>query len=71
MKTPNRERELVLLLKSAFMSEQALEKELFNLEELFKFAESEKIFSSTHELVQRNGITNKKTILSKIYKAGN
>ena len=35
MKTPNRERELVLLLKTALMSEKALEKELISLETSF------------------------------------
>lgn len=67
MKTPKRERELVLLLKTARMSEKALEKELISLEELFQFAESEKVFCITHELVQRNGITNKSSILSKTF----
>lgn len=67
MKTPNRERELVLLLKTAFMSERALEKELTNLEELFLFTESEKLFCKTHELVRRNGITRKSSSLSKIF----
>ena len=67
MKTPNRERELVLLLKTAFMSERALEKELTNLEELFLFAESEKLFYQTHELVKRNNITRKPSSLSKVF----
>ena len=67
MKTPNSERELVLLLKKAFLNEQALEKELTNLEELFQFTESEKIFCRTHELAQRNGITRRKISMSKIY----
>jgi hypothetical protein len=35
MKTPNRERELVLLLKTALMSEKALEKELISLSIFF------------------------------------
>lgn len=67
MKIPNRERELVLLLKTAFMSEKALEKELVNLEELFQYAESEAAFCKTHELVQRNGISSKKTKLTTIF----
>ena len=67
MKTPNRERELVLLLKTAFMSEKALERELINLEELFQYAETETAFCKTHELVQRNGISSKKSKLSVIF----
>ena len=67
MKTPNRERELVLLSKTALMSEKALEKELISLEELFQYAESETAFCQTHELVQRNKITSKKAKLINLY----
>ncbi|HJS54181.1 MAG TPA: hypothetical protein VJ765_06535 [Chitinophagaceae bacterium] len=67
MKTPNRERELVLLLKTALMSEKALERELYSLETLFQYAESEAAFCQTHELVHRNRITSKKTKLVIIY----
>jgi hypothetical protein len=67
MKTPNRERELVLLSKTAQMSEKALEKELISLEELFQYAESEKAFCQTHELVQRNSITQKRSKLAIIF----
>ena len=67
MKTPNRERELVLLSKTALMSEKALEKELICLEELFQYAESAAAFCQTHELVQRNKITSKKARLINIY----
>ena len=67
MKTPNRERELVLLSKTALMSEKALEKELISLEQLFLYAESEPAFCQTHELVQRNRITSKKTRLTIIF----
>jgi hypothetical protein len=67
MKTPNRERELVLLLKTALMSEKALEKELISLEHLFLYAESEAAFCQTHELVLRNGITSKKAKLINVY----
>jgi len=67
MKTPNRERELVLLLKTALMSEKALEKELISLEQLFLYAESEAAFCQTHQLVQRNRITSKKTQLITLY----
>jgi hypothetical protein len=67
MKTPNRERELVLLSKTALMSEKALEKELISLEQLFLYAESETAFCQTHELVQRNRITSKKSRLTVIF----
>ena len=67
MKTPNRERELVLLSKTALMSEKALEKELTSLEELFLYAESEAAFCQTHELVLRNRITSKKSKLVTVY----
>ena len=67
MKTPNRERELVLLSKTALMSEKALEKELISLEQLFLYAESVTAFCQTHELVQRNGITSKKARLINIF----
>jgi hypothetical protein len=67
MKTPNRERELVLLLKTALMSEKALEKELISLEHLFLYAESEAAFCQTHELALRNGITSRKAKLINVY----
>ena len=67
MKTPNRERELVLLLKTALMSENALEKELISLEHLFLYAESKTAFCQTHELVLRNRITSRKTKLTNVY----
>ena len=67
MKTPNRERELVLLLKTALMSEKALEKELINLEHLFLYAESDTAFCQTHELVLRNRITSKRSKLKNVY----
>lgn len=67
MKTPNRERELVLILRTAQMSEKALEKELINLEELLQFSESLAVFCLTHELVKRNNITHKIADLSAIF----
>ncbi|HKC37824.1 MAG TPA: hypothetical protein VKB95_17225 [Chitinophagaceae bacterium] len=67
MKTPNRERELVLLLKTALMSEKALEKELISLEHLFLYAESGTAFCQTHELVLRNRITSQRSKLINVY----
>ena len=68
MKTPNRERELVLLSKTAMMSEKALEKELISLEALFLYAESEAAFCMAHELVARNNITSKRSRLVEVFK---
>jgi hypothetical protein len=68
MKTPNRERELVLLSKKALQSDEALDKELTCLEELLDFAESFPAFCLTHELVLRNGITTKKIRLEKVFR---
>lgn len=68
MKTPNRERELVLLSKTALMSEKALEKELISLEHIFLYAESDAAFCQTHELVLRNDITSKRSKLINVYR---
>ena len=68
MKTPNKERELVLLLKTAQMSEKALEKELISLENLFLYAESDAAFCQTHELILRNGTTSKRSKLINVYR---
>ena len=67
MKTPNRERELVLLSKMAMMSDEALEKELINLEDLFLYSESLTAFCQTHQLVKRNNITNRTAALSAVF----
>lgn len=67
MKTPNRERELVLLSKTALMSEKALEKELISLENLFLYAESVAAFCLTHELATRNYITSRKEKLKDVF----
>jgi hypothetical protein len=63
MKSPNRE--LVLLLKMGEMNQLAIEKELVCLDELLRNTESPDKFCVTHELVDRNGITNNKTRLVK------
>lgn len=63
MKTPKRERELVLLLNTGLMSERALEKELISLEEILKESESANVFCQTHEIVRRNRITRSSAIL--------
>jgi hypothetical protein len=69
MKIPHKERELVLMMKSGLMNEEALEKELYNLEELFQYTESPEMFCITHELVSRNRVTRKKNpLLISFYK---
>lgn len=65
MKTPKRERELVLLSKESLLSEQALEHELHELEDFFRFSESLDVFCKTHELAKRNGISRKTGELTK------
>ena len=63
-------KKFVLHLKPGLMSEQALEKELGWLDDLLQFAESPVIFCKTHELVNRNRITQKPIKLLKyFYKA--
>ena len=58
-------RNLLVLLKSEFMSESAIEQEVECLNNLLVSVESPEIFCNAHELVDRNGITSK---ASKIYK---
>jgi hypothetical protein len=65
MKNPNRE--LVLLLKMGEMNQLAIEKELVSLDELLRNTESPEKFCTTHELVDRNGITNNKKKLIKSF----
>jgi len=68
MKTPNRERELVLLSKKALQSDEALDKELTCLDALLDFTESFPAFYLTHELAMRNGITSKRIRLEKVFR---
>jgi hypothetical protein len=68
MKTPMKDRELLLLLKTGKLSEQALEKELYNLDELLTYTESSNAFCCTHELASRFSITGKKEKLSQYYR---
>ena len=57
MKNPNRN--LLVLLKNEFMSEQAIEQEVECLNEILFEAESPRQFCIAHELVDRNRITSK------------
>lgn len=64
MKTPNRD--LLVLLKNEFMSQQAIDHEVECLNDILRMAESDDQFCAAHELVDRNKIT---TTPAKILKA--
>ena len=65
MKMPNRD--LLVLLKSEFMSKQAIEQEVECINDMLRFTESDEQFCIAHELVNRNHITsNYKKILKAI-----
>jgi hypothetical protein len=55
MKMPNRD--LLVLLKSEFMSQKAIEQEVEYLNDLLRTTESDEQFCRAHELVDRNRIT--------------
>jgi hypothetical protein len=57
MKAPNRD--LLVLLRNEFMSQQALDHEVQCLHHLLRGTESDEKFCVAHELVDRNRITNK------------
>ena len=65
MKMPNRD--LLVLLKSEFMSQQAIEQEVECLNDMLRRTESDDQFCIAHELVDRNRITSRpKKILKAI-----
>ncbi len=65
MKMPNRD--LLVLLKSEFMSQQAIEQEVECLNDMLRRTESDDQFCIAHELVDRNRITsNPRRILKAI-----
>ena len=55
MKT--RDRDLLVLLKNEFMSQQAIEHEVDCLNKILRTAEHPREFCKAHELVRRNRIT--------------
>lgn len=57
-------RDILVLLKNEFMSEQAIEQEVENLNAIFRMTESSKSFFLAHELVDRNNITSKERKIS-------
>ena len=62
----NHDRDLLVLLKNEFMTEQAIEHEVEYLNEILPETESPRQFCIAHELVDRNYITSKP---GKIFKA--
>lgn len=50
-------RDILVLLKNEFMTEEAMEHEMELLNELLKQVESSRSFCKAHELVDRNRIT--------------
>ena len=65
MKMPNRD--LLVLLKSEFMSQRAIEQEVECINDMLRTTESDEQFCIAHELVDRNRITsNAKKILKAI-----
>jgi hypothetical protein len=69
MNTPRRD--ILVVVKNQFLSEQAIEQEVACLHEILRFAESNEQFCRAHELVDRNRITQRaKKILyeSRYYK---
>jgi hypothetical protein len=63
MKMPNRD--LLVLLKNEFMSQQAIDHEVECLNDILLIAESDEHFCVAHELVNRNRITSKPTRILK------
>jgi len=58
---------MVLLLKTGLLSEEALERELESLEEMFRLSETPIMFCHTHELVTRYKVTHKISSLTNAF----
>ena len=56
-KLKNPSRDLLVLLKNEFMTEQSIEREVDSLNEILHKTESPETFCAAHELVIRNHIT--------------
>lgn len=61
------DRELLVLLKTEFMSGQAIEQEVEKLHTIFQCAESPESFCKSYELVDRNHITQRPSRLTVIF----
>jgi hypothetical protein len=59
----NKKRDLLVLFRNQFMSEQAIEQEVENLNIILLEAESTEYFCISHELITRNRITSRKNKL--------
>jgi hypothetical protein len=53
------DRDLLVLFKNEFMSQQAIDQEVECLNRILRYAESPQEFCKAHELVCRNSITQK------------
>ena len=56
---PGPKRDILVIVKDQFLSEQAIEQEVECLNEILRNAESDEQFCIAHELVDRNRITQK------------
>jgi hypothetical protein len=56
---PGPKRDILVIVKDQFLSEQAIEHEVECLNEILRIAESNEQFCIAHELVDRNRITQK------------
>lgn len=61
------DRDLLVLMKTEFMTEQSIEQEVEKLHYIFLNLESPSLFSVCHELVDRNRITNNQEKLETIF----
>lgn len=61
------DRDLLVLLKTEFMTEKAIEQEVEKLHDIFRNFESPECFCISHELVNRNRITQKPSKLIRIF----
>ena len=53
------DRDLLVLLKNEFMSQQAIEQEVAYLNQILRQTEQQEVFCKSYELVHRNRITQK------------
>lgn len=58
-------RDILVVVKNQFISDDAIEQELECLNEVLRFAESDEEFCKAHELVDRNRITHRKSRIIK------
>jgi hypothetical protein len=64
-----RDRDLLVLIKHEFMSQQAIEHEVEQLNNILRQTELPHQFCKAHELVQRNSITQKPPRLLAAYRS--